>query len=877
MNEIVKERYERVRLVNIFQYETNNTARMLRDLILKDESGVTKEESELINQSRLNAGNAIETLKHLVEDEEVKKLITELDYLNQSYNEANSIIFNHLYDGRKDLATTVLIDEYRDVRLGLVQNYEKLTAIEEQAMNKALEDSRKIYNWALNGILYLIFGSFLIGIGITLWVINSVTSSIQKVTSVMTNIADHKKGNLPRIQVKTDDEIGKIAIAYNGMAQSLEEYIKQENELKEKMQEENWLKTNLAELTAKFQGIQDVQDFARLFITKITPLIEASYGIFYIKNEKRDELCTIATYASNNVEFGSTIIHFGEGLVGQAALENKAILLDAVPENYMKIKSGLGSASPAHLYIVPIEYEGKVIAVIEIGSFKPFLLVYQQLLHQVLAIAGININSIIGHMKIGKLLTESQALTEELQSQSEELQQQQEELRMINEQLEEQYKHSEQKTKELEKIKLDLEKKNYQVEQSSKYKTEFLANMSHELRTPLNSMLILSQLLAENNEKNLSVKQIEYANTIHSSGKDLLYLIHDILDLSKIEAGKMQILLEEIPLSEIEHFVKQQFTPIAQNKGIDFQIKIDTDLSNKIYTDIQKLKQILKNLLSNAFKFTTNGQVVFQIQKTDKKLGKSKKSLLALSVMDTGIGIPKEKQPFIFEAFNQVDGTTSRQYGGTGLGLSISKNFAQLLGGFIEFTSVEGEGSTFTLYLLDSEMRLENSFAQAEIAATLPEESIIIKEEINESASRNEDEKHQLNEQQNVKESLAGKKVLIVDDDMRNIFSLTTALEMNHMQVVFAENGKEAIEILQSQADIDLVLMDIMMPVMNGYEAIEVIRQIETFKTLPIIAVTAKAMKNDREKCLEAGATDYISKPVNLEQLLSLIRVWLYR
>ncbi|WP_374723837.1 response regulator [Calidifontibacillus erzurumensis] len=886
MQILVNENYERMRLVNTFQFEINNTARMVRDVILKKENEFTQEEEKLISVSRRNTAYAVEKLKQFETSENVAELITTLDELNQSYEIGFQKISALLHEGKKEEATKVLIEDYRDVRLGLVSTVEKLIEIEETAMNDAVAASKKMFERTLSGFLYLLAIGFLIAIAITSWVIKSIMSRITKVNTVISNASNLESNKLPRIEEISKDEIGEIALAYNRMAESLEKHMDQENLLKEKMQVENWVKSNFIDILSMYQGIQDVQSFANLFISKITPITGASYGAFYLKSENASMFSKLAAYADDH-DNAKKVFYKGEGLLGQAVLENRMISLDQVPENYIKIRSGLGESTPRYVKIIPISYEGKVIAVFELASFYPFNEQHERLLEIIYRTVGVSLNSILGHMKIEKLLAEAQTMTEELQSQSEELQQQQEELRMINEQLEEQYKKSEEKTKELEKIKLDLEEKNRHVELSSKYKSEFLANMSHELRTPLNSMLILSQLLAENNENNLTEKQVEYANTIHSAGKDLLDLINDILDLSKIESGKMEIFPEEVLFTDIKRFVEHHFSPVARQKNLEFEIVVDDNLPYVFMTDNQRLKQILKNLLSNAFKFTHQGKVTIEFKLcNNNKINKSlaHKHVVAISVTDTGIGIAKDKLQLIFEAFHQADGTTSRKYGGTGLGLSICKELAQLLGGFIEVESTLGKGSTFTLFLPEYDISLDQShLSTQEAAAAILEDTNLIEEIVEHDECENlsesfiESNGEQSIELKNMKELIAGKKVLLVDDDMRNIFSLTTALEMNKMVVVFAENGKEAIEILQNQRDIDLVLMDIMMPVMNGYDAIKAIRNMEEYQSLPIIALTAKAMKHDREKCLEAGASDYISKPVNLDQLLSLIRVWLYR
>jgi two-component system chemotaxis sensor kinase CheA len=538
----------------------------------------------------------------------------------------------------------------------------------------------------------------------------------------------------------------------------------------------------------------------------------------------------------------------------------------------------MGVGSPKNIIILPVQFEDDVLAVIEIASFEPFSPSQVKLLEEVNSNIGITINSISNRMKAERLLQESQALTEELQAQSEELQLQQEELRTTNEKLEEQYETSEQKKKEVEKVREALEEKAQQLELSSQYKSEFLANMSHELRTPLNSLLILAQILSENGQGNLTTKQEEYIRTIYSSGKDLLHLINDILDLAKVESGKLEVIPKEVEFQNVRDFITSQFSPIARQKNVQFSVELEPGLPESFYTDEQRLQQVLKNLLSNAFKFTESGSVSLVINKVVKEGNgkhllegdKQVKPMLAFSVIDTGIGIDHDKQETIFDAFKQADGTTSRQYGGTGLGLSISREYAQLLGGFIEVTSKKGTGSTFTLYLphfeqsgkIDEEVTLK----EAAVGLEIENYHLDLPTKVNTEVTM----------KQHGKSLLKDKKILIVDDDIRNVYALTIALEKYEMDIIVAENGREGIDVLQSNPDTDLVLMDIMMPEIDGFEAMRRIRKIPEFETIPIIALTAKAMKHSREECLNAGATDYISKPINLDQLFSLMQVWLY-
>ena len=424
-----------------------------------------------------------------------------------------------------------------------------------------------------------------------------------------------------------------------------------------------------------------------------------------------------------------------------------------------------------------------------------------------------------------------------------------------------------------------LEEKAQQLEVSSQYKSEFLANMSHELRTPLNSLLILAQILSENEASHLTEKEKEYIRTIYTSGHDLLRLINDILDLAKVESGKLEVIQNEVELQEVQDYVLKQFSPIAAQKDIQFHIQLEHDLPKYVFTDKHRLQQILNNLLSNAFKFTETGSVSLVIRKVMKErfnndihASKQDKDMLAFSVIDTGIGIPIEKQKAIFDAFKQADGTTSRKYGGTGLGLSISRETANLLGGFIELNSAVGKGSNFTLYL----PILPSSEKTVELTSFIEEASAGLQYE-----DDSLDHYPEIEESQEIKKygksSLKHKKVLIVDDDIRNVYALTIALEKYEMDIIVAENGREGIEMLQENPDTDIILMDIMMPEMDGFEATRRIRKLAKYHELPIIALTAKAMKKSREECLEAGATDFISKPINIDQLFSLMHVWLYK
>lgn len=810
----------------------------------------------------------IEQTGRLVTQPESKDSVQKLTSLNRQFKENyEQLLANYEKDRNQEEALNYFKTKVLPLGIQLGPLAKSIMDRQQQILNQGIQMNTEMIKQANEAAFLLSILAFILTLLIGFVITRHITGNLFKITKVMEGVTSNSglRTRLPRIDVRTRDEIGEISYTFNEMAIALENYSTQE-------QEKSMLETNIAEMATMYQGIHNLNTLAQLFITKITPMTGASCGVFYIKQGAgdRQRLQRLAGYADNLQEIGFESFLFGEGLVGQCALENRAIMLTDIPEHYIQIVSGIGKASPSNLIIMPVEHEGQVVAVIELASFTKFSMAQQTLLQQVLNHVGITINSIAGRMQVERLLQESQALTEELQNQSEELRLQQEELRRINGQLEEQYKKSEQKTKELEITKMELEEKADQLALSSRYKSEFLANMSHELRTPLNSLLILSGLLAENADGNLKANQVKYAQTIHSSGNDLLHLINDILDLSKVESGKIEIVPDEISLTYICHFAELEFLQIAQQKGLKFTTELDAGLTPTICTDTHRLMQILRNLLANAFKFTEHGEVALRIHKADKEILSGYReridleSAVAFSISDTGIGIPEEKLSLVFQAFQQEDGTTSRKYGGTGLGLSISRELAHLLDGIIEVSSDKGKGSTFTLLLPVI------GGSKATGTPIYNDEAAVAHVDF----TGNEEKAPLLQHEDTVFE---GKKILIVDDDMRNIFAITTALENKKMKVVFAENGREGIRVLQENSDIDLILMDIMLPEMDGYEAMRTIRQIPEFQSMPVIALTAKAMKDDKEKCMEAGASDYISKPVSLEQLFSLMQVWLYR
>ncbi|KUN75520.1 histidine kinase [Streptomyces griseoruber] len=702
--------------------------------------------------------------------------------------------------------------------------------------------------------------------------------------------------------------------------------------------EQDWLKGNLARVSALMQGRRDLEDVASLIMSELPPLVAAQHGAFFLampSPEGTDDPYELRMLGSYGYSMGSMPTSFrpGEALVGTAAEEKRTILVENAPSGYLKISSGLGEAPPAQVIVLPVLFEGQVLGVIELASFAPFTQIQKDFLNQLAEMIATSVNTISVNTKTELLLKQSQELTEQLRERSVELEQRQKALQASNAELEEkaellaqQNRDIEVKNTEIEEARQVLEERAEQLAVSMRYKSEFLANMSHELRTPLNSLLILAKLLADNAEGNLSPKQVEFAETIHGAGSDLLQLINDILDLSKVEAGKMDVSPTRIALVQLVDYVEATFRPLTAEKGLDLSVRVSPELPATLHTDEQRLLQVLRNLLSNAVKFTDSGSVELVIRPAGAdvpvaireqlleagSLTDPDAPMIAFSVTDTGIGIAASKMRVIFEAFKQADGTTSRKYGGTGLGLSISREIAQLLGGEIHAQSEPGRGSTFTLYLPLHPSELppqgyqqivpaleagdlvasENGAVElselGEAEIVTPAEVKSYQETQNGAAALFRRRRRSSNGGEQIGEAaqwpapqgqrairFGGEKVLIVDDDIRNVFALTSVLEQHGLSVLYAENGREGIEVLEQHDDVAVVLMDIMMPEMDGYATTTAIRRMPQFSGLPIIALTAKAMKGDREKAIESGASDYVTKPVDPDHLLSVMEQWM--
>jgi signal transduction histidine kinase/HAMP domain-containing protein/ActR/RegA family two-component response regulator len=716
----------------------------------------------------------------------------------------------------------------------------------------------------------------------------NLTTQVRSIATVITAVT---AGDLtPQITVKASGELAELSENINQMIATLRETTRTN-------QEQDWLKTNLTRLSALMQGHRDLATVASLVLSELAPLVSAQQAAFFLVREHGDDPAAgpvVEFTAGYGVHNPAAIRRFalGESLVGQAALDKRTILVTQAPPDYAAISSGLGRAAPVNVLVLPLLFEDQVLGVIELASVNEFTAVHRDLLERLRELIGLNVNTILANSRTEALLAESQRLAQELTAGSQRLQAQQHELQKSNTELAEkaallatQNRAIEIKNAEIELARQEIEERAAQLAAASRYKSDFMANMSHELRTPLNSALVLAKLLADNLDGNLKDKQVEFARTIHSAGSDLLQLINDILDLAKVEAGRMEPSLSDVPMTAVVNYVRTLCGPLAAEKALHFSVELDQALPEFLRTDEQRLQQVLRNLMSNAVKFTDEGGVALRIrpagsEEVEDEALRAAPGRVAFEVRDTGIGIPADKLSVIFEAFQQADGTTSRRYGGTGLGLSISRQLTQLLGGELTVRSEPGVGSVFTLYLPE---RTEPSPPSPSAVPHLPavpnvqEQDALLGEHTPPELVSAARLLPQLNPgRKNAPPRFHGEKILIVDDDLRNVFALSSMLEAHGLQVVFADNGVAGVRALERNEDVALVLMDVMMPELDGNATITAIRNLSHYDDLPIIAVTAKAMKEDRAKSLASGANDYVTKPVDTDLLLRLISEYLY-
>ncbi|MEH2136880.1 response regulator [Nostoc sp.] len=696
------------------------------------------------------------------------------------------------------------------------------------------------------------------------------------------------------------DEIGVLTRTFNQMITNL-------RNTTQKNDEQNWLKSNLAEFTQMLQGQCHLESATSLILSNLAPLVGASQGVFYAMSSLDDQLVLklLSSYAYKERKNVANQFRLGEGLVGQCALEKQRILLTEVPSDYIRISSGLGESPPLNIIVLPILFETEVSAVIELASFASFSHLHLTFLEQLSENLGVFLNNIASQLQTQQLLEESVALTEELQTQQEELQQSNqrleeqaheleesqfivkqsnEELQQLNEELEEKAELLEvqnqevvRKNQEVERARQSFEEKAEQLALSSKYKSEFLANMSHELRTPLNSLLILARLLSDNSLNNLTDKQVEYSRTIYSAGTDLLELINDILDLAKIESGTMSLNIEQIAFADLETSLEQTFRQIAHKKKLSFTIELDDKLPATISNDSKRLQQVLKNLLANAFKFTEKGGVKLEISMSSDGT-QVDNPMIAFAVSDTGIGIPDEKQKIIFEAFQQADGTTSRKYGGTGLGLSISRELAQLLGGRIELVSQAGEGSTFTLYLPKRQEKNGQNITSLEPTPTTTIRKVSTIKEVplveskpttvdtSPSAKVSTTFPHEIPDDREIIQP--GDRILLIieDDDKFARILLDMAREQGFKTIV-ALQSKQGL-VLAQEFKPDAIMLDIYMPEMDGWTVLDRLKHKPDTRHIPVHILS---VDERQQRGLQLGAITYLQKPVSPEELTQVL------
>lgn len=652
------------------------------------------------------------------------------------------------------------------------------------------------------------------------------------------------------INVKSkNDELGRALAKMTRLLK--ENYIKNKRDI--------WLSEGTSMFSDALTGENDIIQLAKDAITIICRYIGAASGVVYNVSKEHKELQLVASFAYTKRGTIANKIEFGEGIVGQVALEKEPILLSKVTDE-IKVISGTTVATPKEVYAFPLVFEGELYGVVEVASFEKIDDLKREYLNKISTIFATYLRAAYQNEKIKTLLKESQRAYEELQKQSQKLQATNDELEEKQKQLALQAKELQKKNDELQRAKEDIDKKAQELAKSSKYKSEFLANMSHELRTPLNSIILLSKLLAQNESGVLSEDEIKKAQVIHSAGNDLLHLINDILDLSKIESGRMDLLYEQFDSVEIVDELKGLFDEVAKQKNLQFEV-VDRCKSTCV-TDKMKLMQILKNLLSNAFKFTKTGSVKVEMEKEGQKA--------IFRVIDTGIGIPNEKRDAIFEAFRQVDGSITREYGGTGLGLSITKKFVELMGGEIQVQSQEGKGSKFVVVIPmkeASKASLNEAPKQIQTAKTTKPAA---ENKILQIQKNKEDELIKKSTEKFDNVDLKGKNILIVDDDSKNIFVLSGLLQDYNAETFSALNGKEALDVLQEEK-IDAILLDLMMPDIDGITLLKELNQNKKLNNISVIVITVIDDEKTKQELFELGVKNYFTKPIDVDELLKAL------
>ncbi|HXQ44092.1 MAG TPA: response regulator [Acidimicrobiales bacterium] len=705
----------------------------------------------------------------------------------------------------------------------------------------------------------------------------NLTNQVRAIAEVATAVTE---GDLTRqVRVEASGEVAALKDTLNEMIRNLGETTRQNVE-------QDWLKTNRERFTRMLQGQDNLAAVSSMILSELATLVSAQHGVFYSVSHPTDGSDPVlelqAGYGYEERRGLSTSFRLGEGLVGQCGKEKKRILLTEVPADYVRINSGLGASPPLSIIVLPVLFEGSLRAVLELASFSTFSVTHQTFLDSITESIGIVLSTIQASALTESLLAQSQSLAEELRSQQAELRQSNEGLERQASLLAERNREASNRNQDIEQSKRLLEQKAAQLAISSRYKSEFIANMSHELRTPLNSLLILAEQLEDNPDGNLTTTQVQYASVINSSGRELMSLLNSVLDLAKVESGTVSAELVALSLGDLCTGLLHEFEPVARERGLSYSVDVAPGTPETIVTDPQRLRQILKNLLVNSFKFTEHGSVGVQVGLTDGGWGNDEAislcnapSVLALCVSDTGIGIDDEQQRRIFEAFAQGDGSTARLYGGTGLGLSISRELAHLLGGEITVSSTPGQGSAFSVFLPTGLRPTGVATPAPTVRRDVPTRSAnrLVEQHVP-SVRRVGTEPGHVSDDIGPR-AVDGMKILVVDDDFRNIFAISALLEQGHADVTVAESGSEALAALERGPDFDVVLMDIMMPIMDGYETIRAIRTMDHLETLPIIAVTGKVMDGERQRCIDAGANNYVPKPLCTADLLTALQPWL--